>query len=46
MASKNVTKIETGSVVEVISREGKWVRVRTAGGLLGYVRQSQLEPVE
>lgn len=46
MASKNVARIQTGSVVEVISHDGKWVQIRTEGGLLGYVRQRQLTPVE
>lgn len=42
MSSKNVAKVDTGSEVEVLSRSGKWVEVRTAGGLVGFVRQSQL----
>lgn len=43
MSSKNVAKIDTGTVVDVLSHEGKWVQVRTADGFVGFVRQSQLE---
>lgn len=43
MSSKNVAKIDVGSVVQVVSDEGKWVQVRTEDGLVGYVRRTQLE---
>lgn len=46
MSSKNVAKINTGSVVQVISDEGKWVEVRTEDGMIGYVRKTQLEPLQ
>lgn len=46
MSSKNVARVPTGSVVEVISYDGEWVQVQTEGGLLGYVRQRQLTPLE
>lgn len=46
MSSKNVAKIDTGSVVQVVSDEGKWVQVRTEDGLIGYVRRTQLETLQ
>lgn len=46
MSSKNVAKIDTGSVVQVVSDEGKWVQVRTEDGLVGYVRRTQLEKLQ
>lgn len=46
MSAKNVAKIDTGSVVQVMSDEGKWVQVRTEDGLVGYVRRTQLEPLQ
>lgn len=46
MSSKNVAKIDTGSVVQVVSDEGKWVQVRTEDGLVGYVRRTQLETLQ
>lgn len=46
MSAKNVAKIDSGSVVEVLSRDGKWVEVRTKDDLVGYVRSTQLEPLD
>lgn len=46
MSAKNVAKIDTGSVVQVVSDEGKWVQVRTEDGLVGYVRRTQLETLQ
>lgn len=43
MSSKNVAKIDTGTVVQVIEPGEKWVQVRTDDGLVGYVRATQLE---
>lgn len=43
MSSKNVAKIDTGTVVQVIELGEKWVQVKTEDGLVGYVRVTQLE---
>lgn len=43
MSAKNVAKIDTGSVVQVIEPGEKWVQVQTDDGLVGYVRATQLE---
>lgn len=46
MSSRNVAKIDSGSTVEVLSDEGKWIQVRTEEGQVGYVRRKQLESVQ
>ncbi|WP_081420442.1 SH3 domain-containing protein [Pseudoxanthomonas sp. Root630] len=46
MSSRNVAKIDSGSTVQVLSDEGRWVQVRTEDGQVGYVRRKQLESVQ
>lgn len=45
MSSKDVTRIDAGSVVKVLSGEGKWGHLQT-DGLVDYVRRTGLEAIE
>ncbi len=42
LTSKNVARLLSGSKVMAASSTGKWIRVQTPDGLIGYVRQKQL----
>jgi hypothetical protein len=39
----NVEKLQSGDSVTTAGRSGKWIKVRTSSGLIGYVRQKQLQ---
>ncbi|WP_245559596.1 SH3 domain-containing protein [Luteimonas mephitis] len=41
--SANVDKLQSGDSVFTAGRDGKWIKVRTNNGLVGYVRQKQLQ---
>ena len=43
ITAKNVDKLQSGTPIVAAGTEGKWIKVRTASGLIGYVRQKQLE---
>lgn len=43
IVSKNVAVLAPGTEVSLEERRGNWVRVKTDGGLVGYVREKQLD---
>lgn len=43
ITSRNVAKLETGATVYASATDGKWIRVRTRDGLVGFVRRKQLD---
>lgn len=43
ITSRNIAKLATGTVVQADSTEGKWIRVKTDDGLIGFVRRKQLD---
>lgn len=40
---KNVAKLSSGDTVYTSTQDGKWIRIKTTDGLVGFVRQKQLQ---
>lgn len=43
ITSRNVTRLDAGNLIRAESVDGKWIRVKTNDGLVGFVRAKQLE---